>query len=86
MKICQSVIGSLLWFSPYTRTDIALPVHRVSPRAHAPRDRKWRWARRYLKGIVDLKFKLNGTLGANGTQEVVPEGYSDVDDAADLAD
>ena len=79
----------LLWLSRCSRPDISFAVHWASRQAHAPRDRDWRWAKRivrYLKETVDLQFELKGTHGIEASRDIILEGFSDSDYAADRAD
>ena len=58
----QSLVGSLLYLSCWTRPDICIAVHLLSQRCACPYDKDWVAAKRvlqYLKGMVSAKRSLN---------------------------
>ncbi|OWZ20845.1 Retroelement [Phytophthora megakarya] len=89
MQIFQSLVGSLLWIARCTRPDISFAVHRVTRRAHAPREEDWQLAKKILwclKATMHYKFIMRGEKSLMGKCGVQVEAYSDADFAAEKID
>ncbi|DAZ98208.1 TPA: hypothetical protein N0F65_005340, partial [Lagenidium giganteum] len=59
----QSLVGSLLWITRFSRPDIPFAVHRFSRRTHAQTLRDWALAKRIsrnLSGTPSMALKLRG--------------------------
>lgn len=87
IKCYQSLVGSLLWVSRCTLSDISFAVHRATRQIHAPTlqdDKLAKKIARYLKGTKGLKLHLREDSEPQSPIRIA--SFSDTDFAADNED
>ena len=81
IKLCQVIVGSLLYFAQVTRYDICYAVHQLTRACSKPPTAHMTAAKhllRYLKGLPDLVITCKkGQFTINGYTDACFAAYSD---------